>query len=54
MEVASCGILAFTRHMRCWLLTSFGPGRAVMLSVSLHVVLLTRKLSHVWATMVCI
>jgi hypothetical protein len=53
MEAASWGTLAFTRHMRCWLHTSFGPGCAVMLSVLLHVVLLARKLSHVWATMVC-
>jgi hypothetical protein len=33
---------------------SFGLGCAVMLSVLLHVALLARKLSHVWATMVCI
>jgi hypothetical protein len=54
MEAASWGTLAFTRHMRCWLHTSFGPECAVMLSVLLHVVPLARKLSHVWATMVCI
>jgi hypothetical protein len=54
MEAVSWGTLALTGHMRCWPHTSFGLGCAVMLSVLLHVALLARKLSHVWATMVCI
>jgi hypothetical protein len=54
IEAVSWGTLAFTRHMRCWPHTSFGLGCAMILSVLLHIALLARKLSHIWATMVYI
>jgi hypothetical protein len=39
MEAVSWGTLASTRHMRCWLPTSFGLGCALMLSALLHAAL---------------